>query len=290
MIIMPPKLFDTHTHFNFNAFRDDSEEIMKKTLENDVWFVNVGAENRTSKRAVEIAQKYPEGVYAAVGLHPIHTYDDKLEETVNGEKVEFITKAEDFDPQFYGNLIKSSDKVLAVGEVGLDYFHIRKFDPILQEKLRQKQKGIFVSQIKLAFEYKKPLILHCRPLKDYDAYHDMLDILRENKNQLVKVPGIIHCFSANLEIMREFLKLGFYFGFNGIITFTDAYEELVKNIPLDRIVLETDSPWLAPVPYRGKRNESIYVKEVARKVGEIKGLSFEEVAEATVENARKIFN
>jgi len=286
---MSPKLFDTHTHFNFNAFKDDSEEVMQRTLEEDVWFINVGAEARTSERAMKMTEKYPQGVYASVGLHPIHTYDDKLAEVVNGEKVEFVTKAENFDPQFYENLIKSSDKVVAVGETGLDYFHIRKFDPVLQEELRQKQKEIFALQIDLAFRNNKPLILHCRPTENYNAYVDLLAILKENKDKLLDNPGVIHCFSANLEIMRGFLEMGFCLGFNGIITFTSAYDNLVQEAPLSKILLETDSPWLAPVPFRGKRNESIYVQEVAKKIGELKKMSFEEVAEATTENTKRVF-
>ncbi len=299
---MQPKLFDTHTHFNFNAFKDDSEETMRRTIEKDVWFINVGAESRTSQRAAEITSSYPSGVYAAVGLHPIHTYDDKLEETINGERIEFITRAEDFKPQFYANLIENSAKIVAVGETGLDYFHIRKFDSVGRNNstpdveayahtplLQDKQKEIFTAQIELAFKYQKPLILHCRPLKNYDAYYDMLAILKENKDKLLPKAGVVHCFVGNLAIMQEFLELGFYLGFNGIITFTDDYNQLIINASIDKIVLETDSPWLTPVPYRGKRNESIYVAEVAKKIGQIKKLDFETVANKTTENALRLF-
>lgn len=286
---MIPELFDSHTHFNFKDFKDDGEEVMKRTLDGNVWFVNVGAERKTSQRAVQIAERFPEGVFASVGLHPIHTFDDRLEEIVNGEKVQFETKAEDFDPQFYKDLIKNSKKVVAVGETGLDYFHIRKFDSTLNKKLRQKQKEIFVSQINLAFEFKKPLILHCRPNENQDAYLEMLSVLKNNRKKIGQNPGVIHCFSADLKIMQEFLELGFCLGFNGIITFTENYNELVKNAPLQKILLETDSPWLAPVPFRGKRNESLFVKEVAKKIAELKNLFFEEVAQKTTENAKELF-
>jgi len=287
---MDIRLFDTHTHFNFSAFREDGNEIMQKTLQEKIWFVNVGAEAKTSRRAVEIAQKFEKGVYASVGLHPIHTYDDELEEEIKGEKVQFVTKAEEFDKQYYQQLIKENPKVVAVGETGLDYFHIKKFSASLQKDLKKKQKEIFVHQIKLAFENGKPLILHCRQFKEQDAYFDMLAILKENKKHLLSLPGIVHCYSGNLELLAEFLNLGFFLGFNGIITFTQDYDELVKKAPLSRIVLETDSPWLAPVPYRGKRNQSIYVEEVAKRVSELKNLSFEEVSKATTENAMKVFS
>jgi len=318
---MPPILFDTHTHFNFNAFRDDWKETIERTLAKNVWFVNVGAESKTSARAVDIAEKYPEGVFAAVGLHPIHTYDDILEEEIKGEKVKFETKAEDFDEKYYAGLIESNDKVVAIGETGLDYFHIKKFSPGLRKKLKQKQSEIFIKQLKLAAEHKKPIIVHCRPDKNYDAYEEILEILKEypvgsmfthvgsrlnpnvgsrlnleptEKDSIKrklgdgKQPGIVHCFQGNEKILEEFLNLGFMIGYNGVITFTEEYDDLVRATPINRIVLETDSPWLAPVPHRGKRNESIYVKYVARKIAKLKGLDFNELARVTTENARRV--
>jgi len=286
---MPPKLFDTHTHFNFNAFKDDCREVIERTLKEQVWFVNVGAEAKTSRRAVDIAEKYPEGVFAAVGLHPIHTYDDKFEETVKGEKVEFVTKAEAFDKDFYAGLVNSSKKVVAIGETGLDYFHIKKFTEDVQKQLRKKQQEIFEQQVNFATEVKKPIIIHCRHLEDFDAYKDILNILKNNKNKLSNRPGIAHFFAADKKIATELLNLGFKFGFNGVITFTSDYDETVKYIPLEKIVLETDSPWLAPVPHRGKRNESLYVEYVAKKISALKGLKYADVASSTTVNAQKLF-
>lgn len=286
---MYPKLFDTHTHFNFNAFKDDWEKVIERTLQRNTWFVNVGAEAKTSKRAVNIAQKHHEGAFATVGLHPIHTYDDKFEDAVRGEKVEFATKAEEFDKEFYANLVKSSEKkVVAIGETGLDYFHIKKFPSRLNKKLKIKQTEVFIEQLKLAGELNKPVIIHCRPDKDYDAYREILEILSDDKKR--HVPGIIHCFQANTKILEEFLEYGFMIGYNGVITFTPDYDKLVKATPLERLVLETDSPWLTPVPYRGQRNESIYVKYVARRVAELKSLNFDEVAKITTDNAMGVFN
>ena len=292
-------LFDTHAHFNFNAFKDDWKEVIERTLKQNVWLVNVGAEAKTSRRAVEIAGKYPKGIYAAVGLHPIHTYDDKFEEIVKGEKVEFVTKAEEFDKQYYASLIENNQKVVTVGETGLDYFHIKKFPVKLNKKLKNKQAEIFVEQIKLANEFKKPIIIHCRPDKDYDAYKDILAIVSEyNKPPLfpllrkkgMKGYGIVHCFQANPKILGQFLDLGFMIGYNGVITFTSDYDGLVKATPLERIVLETDAPYLAPVPHRGKRNESTYVEYVAKRIAEIKGMEYDKVAKVTTDNAMRVFN
>lgn len=299
---MQPKIFDTHTHFNFNAFKNDWEKVIERTLAKDIWFVNVGAEAKTSKRAVDIALKYPVGVYAAVGLHPIHTYDDIFEDTVRGEKVKFATKAEKFDKKFYASLIKSSRKVVAIGETGLDYFHIKKFPARLNKKLKAKQTEVFIDQLKLADELNKPIIIHCRPDKDYDAYREILEILkgsnsrRSSPRALIrgggdnKIIGIVHCFQASAQILEEFLEYGFMVGYNGVITFTSEYDSLVKATPLERLVLETDSPWLAPAPYRGKRNESTYVGYIARKIAELKKITNEEVARVTTENAMRVFN
>lgn len=281
---MSCKLFDTHTHFNFNAFKDEWEAVIERTLNEKVWFVNVGAEAKTSQRAVDIAEKYPQGVYVAVGLHPIHTFDDVFEDEVKGEKVKFVTKAEEFDKDFYSKLAKSSQKVVAIGETGLDYFHIKKFASVLNKKLRAKQTEVFIQQIELATELNKPIIIHCRPDKDYDAYREILAILKETSAQ-----GIVHCFQGNNKILEEFLTQGFMIGFNGVITFTKDYDNLIKATPWDRIVLETDAPYLAPVPHRGERNESLYVSEVAKRIAELKGITSDEVARITTENAKKVF-
>lgn len=282
---MQPKLFDTHTHFNFNAFKDDWEAVVERTLKDQVWLVNVGAEAKTSRRAVDITDKYPEGVYAAVGLHPIHTYDDEFEDIIKGEKVEFVTRAEDFDKKYYTGLVKSSDKVVAIGETGLDYFHIKKFPAPLNKKLKQKQAEIFAKQIKLAGELNKPIIIHCRAEKDFDAYKEILEILKTNE----KVSGIVHCYQGNEKLLEEFLNRGFMIGYNGVITFTEEYNKLVLATPLDHIVLETDAPFLTPVPHRGQRNESIYVAEVAKRIAAIKNVDFREIASTSTANAMNIF-
>lgn len=284
---MIPKLFDTHTHFNFNAFKDDWKETVKRTLSQGVWFVNVGAEAKTSKRASDIASLYSRGVYASCGLHPIHTYNDEFEEEIKGEKVKFSTRAEEFSEKYYTILMKGNEKIVAIGEIGLDYFHLKKFPQSLNKKLKEKQIEVFVKQIGLAIEYKKPIIVHCRADKDFDAYYEILNLLENHNNQK---GGIIHCYQGNINLLKNFLKLGYFIGYNGVITFTRDYDNLVRKTPIEKIVLETDAPWLAPVPFRGKRNESIYVSEVAKRIAEIKNIPYEEVAKVTTENAIRVLD
>ncbi len=286
---MLQKFFDTHTHFNFNAFKEDSQEAMKRALAQNIWFINVASEAKTAERAVKMAEEFEQGVYASIGLHPIHTFEDEFEEEVKGEKVKFVTRAEEFDRAFYSGLIERSEKVVAVGEIGLDYFHLRNFSVGKQHELRKKQQRVFSEQIELAIEKKLPLILHCRALDGYDAYEDMFDILEKAKQKYSNLSGVLHCFTGDSAVMKKFLAMGFYFGFNGIITFARNYDEPLKAIPQDRLLLETDAPWLAPVPYRGKRNESLYVPEVAKKMAEIREEEFEKVAHYTTANALKLF-
>lgn len=286
---MWPKFFDTHTHFNFNAFKEDSREAMERALAQDIWFINVASEAKTAERAVKIAEEFEQGVYASVGLHPIHTFEDEFEEEVKGEKVKFATRAEEFDRDFYAGLIERSGKVVAVGETGLDYFHLRNFSAEKQLELREKQRQVFAEQIELAAEKKLPLILHCRVLEGYDAYEDMFDILEKAKQKYAHLTGVLHCFAGDSAVMKKFLALDFYFGFNGIITFARDYDESLKAIPRERLLLETDSPWLAPIPHRGKRNESLYVPEVAKKMAELREEKSEEVARYTTENTLRLF-
>lgn len=267
-------LIDTHAHVNFNDFKNDSEEVIRRALDNGVWMINVGSESKTSKRAVKMAEEYEEGVYAAVGLHPSHLIEQDVELEENGETVKYKSKPEEFDYDFYLNLAKNK-KVVGIGECGLDYF--RNND----ESFKEKQKEVFIEHLKLAQEANKPIIIHCR-----DAHEDLLEILH------LEAPlpsGIMHFFTGTLEQARKYIELGFYISFSGVITFAKNYEETVRQIPLEKILVETDCPYVAPVPYRGKRNEPQYVKYVAQKIAEIKGLSFEEIAEQTTKNAKKMF-
>jgi TatD DNase family protein len=275
-----PKYIDIHSHLNFTAFDADRDEVIRRALDNDTWLINVGTQIDTSKKAIELAHQYKEGVYAIVGLHPIHTgasYHDAKE--LGPEGKEFTSRGEVFDKNIYREFLKSP-LVVAIGECGLDYYHSGK-------ELIAKQKEVFIEQIELANETGKPLMLHIR-----DAYADALELLKK----YAKVKGVVHFFTGTLEEAQGFLDFGFMISFAGSITFPPKKDgtgshsnEVIKNVPLEMILTDTDSPYVAPVPHRGKRNEPVYVKEIVKKIAEIKNLPETEVAEAIVANAQKIF-
>jgi TatD DNase family protein len=271
-------LIDTHAHVNFSAFKDDADETAKRALSNDVWFINVGTQETTSQRAIDMANKYPEGVFAAVGLHPIHLSDKIFQDKVNDdEEVEFIPRKEKWDEEKYLKMAENP-KVVAIGEIGLDYFHN-------QENI-EEQKEIFQKQIDLAMKVNKPIMIHCRK-----ANNDIIEILKDKKNQYgEKLRGVIHCFSGRLSQAKIYTEeLGFYLGFNGIITFARDYDKVLREIDLKYFVVETDCPYLTPIPFRGKRNEPLYVKYVAEKIAEVKGTKLEEVEKTTTDSAKKLF-
>lgn len=252
---MIPKYFDIHSHLNFPDFDDDREEVIKRTLDNGIWTIIVGTDFESSRKSIEISEKY-EGLFVSVGLHP----------TDKGNEI--------FDIEKYRELAKHP-KVMAIGECGIDIFRREKDD-------LARQKDIFKQQIELAIELDKPLMIHCR-----DAHGDVLEIL--NSYKCPKLRGDIHFFSGSLEQARKFLDLGFYLSFAGPITFARDYDEVIRNISLDRIMAETDCPFAAPIPYRGQRNEPLYVLEVAKKIAGIRGISEEEAAKVTTANALNLF-
>lgn len=261
-------LFDSHTHVNFKDFDGDRDAVIKRCLDEDIWMINVGTDAEHSKKAVEIAHAYPEGVYAAVGVHPN-----------DGEKAgEFLAIEE----------LAKDKKVVAIGETGLDYFRIMNQESGIknQEEYKKKQQQeLFVKHIELSQKVKKPLIIHCR-----DAHNDLTDILVSSFTFHVSSPrGVMHFFTGTKKDAEKYLDLGFYLSFSGVLTFTHDYDELVRWVPLEKILVETDAPFVAPVPHRGKRNEPSYVKYTAQRIAEIKGLSFEDVAEQTTQNARELF-
>jgi len=276
---MTPKLIDVHTHVQFAAFSTDYKKVIEQALNQGVWLINSGTQKDTSEKAVRIAEDYKEGVYATVGLHPIHTesshYDVK---ELGGERGgRLLTKGEIFDRDYYKNLA-CRPKVVAVGECGLDFYR-------LGEETREKQVRAFIEQIKLAFEIKKPIIIHCR-----DAYPELLDILESYNHLLLDFPGVIHFFSGEKRDAEKLLEMGFCFSFGGVVTFIEKYGEIIRKIPLEKILLETDAPYVAPVPFRGRRNEPSYIIEVARKIAEIKEMPLEEVSRRTTETALRLFN
>src|SRR3989344_8595707 len=273
-----PSYIDVHAHTHFAAFDADREEVIKRALDAGVWMINVGTNKATSQGAVDLAEKYERGVYSIIGVHPIHSvpsFHDKSELGEHGDE----NKGETFDYDFYKNL-GMHPKVLGIGEVGLDYFRVEGEDNI------KKQRANFISQIELANELQKPLMLHIRNGKENkEAYKDVLEILKSN----AKVRGNVHFFVGTKEEAKSFIDLGFTVSFTGVIAFAKEYEELVKYIPLDSMLIETDCPYVAPMPYRGKRNEPLFVKETAKKIAEIKNLPLEEVKTQLIKNTLDLF-
>ena len=274
-------LIDIHTHVNFKAFEHDGHEAIKRALDANIGMILVGSQNSTSARSVEYATQYPDKpVFAAVGLHPIHLESLQVDEEELGvEGLGFTTRAEEFDYDYYKELAQN-EKVVAIGEVGLDYYHT------LSEYAQIKQQEVFRRQIELALETKKALMVHCRK-----AHDDCIAILKEYYPLKKDFVGDIHFFEGTLEQAKEYFALGFSVSFTGVITFKNAlrHQELVKNLPLERILLETDAPYITPEPHRGTRNEPLYVRLVAQKVAELKVISLEEVERITTDTAKKVF-
>ena len=266
-------LVDSHAHLNFQAFSDDLSAVIDRCHQVPMKVINVGARYDSSKRAVELADA--KNFYAALALHPIHVYD------------------EEFAVDKFQELIdKNKGKIVAIGETGLDYWHLQEIiDKGAKsiEAIKQKQEAVFRAHIKLARDNDLPLIIHCRFSEDEPrAYDDVYKILKQEGIGR----GVIHCYVGDLAGAKKFVDLGFYLGFNGIITFdkTDDLREIVKWVPLEQMLIETDCPWLTPVPFRGKRNEPAYVRYVAQKIASLRGMSEEEIIEVTGNNAIKLFN
>ncbi|OGG79360.1 hypothetical protein A3A39_01960 [Candidatus Kaiserbacteria bacterium RIFCSPLOWO2_01_FULL_54_13] len=271
------RYFDAHTHVNFAAFDNDREEAIARAKDAGVVMNVVGTQKETSASAVALAEKY-ENVYATIGLHPIHTsksYHDvqELGEAGSPPAGGFTSRGEQFDISNYQKL-GQSQKVIAIGECGLDYYRC-------DESTKEIQKKVFIEQIELANKLGKPLMLHIR-----NAYNDALEILKAH----AKVKGDTHFFAGDWATAEKFLDFGFTLSFTGVITFTHDYDEVVKNAPLDMILSETDAPYVAPVPHRGKRNEPSYVVEVVRAIARIRGEEFEKVSYQLFENARRVLH
>ncbi len=294
-------LFDSHSHLNFSVFKDIYPDIIADCLKKKIGIINVGSQINTSCQAVEIASQYPnDPIYASIGIHPNHLSGTEADE----DEIKLKTSEEKFEADRYQKLIDEDkhNKIIAVGEIGLDYFYItenvrsKKMEKTPGEPKRLQRQGL-VAQLDFAQKNNLPIILHARGSKNnpVDAYEDLLDILKLRiANYGLQVTGVIHCFSSTLEIAKKFLGLGFYLGFTGIITFknksVDELREVVKYVPLDRILVETDAPYLTPEPHRGEQNKPQFVEFVACKVAEIKNISYEEVSQQTTENVERLFS
>lgn len=245
-------IFDTHAHYTDEQFEDRDILLPQIHKEGVSEIITCGTDIKSSINSIELSKKYP-FVYAAVGFHP-----------------EELTRI-DVDIPALKNLI--TERVVAIGEIGLDYYW--------NKENKEKQKDGFIRQILLAKELGLPVIVH-----DREAHGDTLEILKEYKPK-----GVLHCFSGSTEMAKEIIKLGMYIGIGGVVTFKNAKNlpEVIENIPLDRILLETDAPYLAPVPFRSKRNDSSLIPYIAEKIGDIKGISKEQVLKITKENAYRLF-
>lgn len=270
-----PRLIDTHTHVQFPVYDEDREAVIQRALDARIWMINVGTHRASSQVAIDLAEKYPEGIYASAGFHPEHI-EGAFHDAWENENVYH----EIFDPDSFRKLV-AHPKVVGIGECGLDYFRIKN-DEL---RIKEEQRRVFSSQIELAKELKKPLVIHCR-----DAFGDLIEILNSYfLHRDSQSAGVIHFFSGTPEEAQKLIDLGFYLGFGGVITFAKAYHDVISKVPLANIVLETDAPYVAPVPYRGKRNEPFYIEATAAKMAEWKGVTPEEVEETTTKNARDLF-
>ena len=251
-------IFDTHAHYDDEAFDEDREELLSSLKEHGIEAVtNIGASLKSSRATLELAARYP-FVYGAIGVHP--------------------NEVDELDEEGIAWLKESSSKpgVVAIGEIGLDYYW--------DEPDRKIQQKWFVRQLELAKEVDLPVVIHSR-----DAAKDTLDIMKSMRHG--ELSGVIHCFSYTKEMAREYLNMGFYLGIGGVVTFKNAkkLKEVVEYMPLEQLVLETDCPYLAPVPNRGKRNSSLNLPYVVEEIAALKNTTPEKVMEVTNQNARKMY-
>lgn len=250
--------FDSHAHYDDKRFKKDLQKVLNETQKVGVqYIVNVGADLETSANSIALAEQYPY-IYASVGVHP-HDVKNLVEEDLE---------------KLYG--LANNDKVVAFGEIGLDYYY--------DKSDRELQKQWFIEQLELSKELELPVIIHSR-----DAAEDTFNILRDYEGNMNG--GVIHCYGGNVEQAREYVKDGYYLGIGGVVTFGNAKKtvEVVKEIPLKHLLLETDCPYLTPEPHRGKRNDSSLLPHIAQKIADIKGISIEEVAEVTMANAKNLY-
>ncbi len=260
-------MIDTHAHLDFESFDPDRSEVIARFFENKgKAIINIGVDQERIRKTLELSEKY-ENIFSAIAFHP-----EEIKNLANFDNVK----------KYLTELVEKNKKIVALGEMGLDYFHFK------EEAEHRKQKELFEIQLDLAGELGLPVVLHCR-----DAYADLLEIL-ESKEVYSKISKVLHCYSGNPADTKSFLKCEkLMFSFTGNITFVKKENPLLESIqmiPLERTMVETDCPFLAPVPFRGKRNEPSFVHQVIEKLAELKKLNFEEIEQQTDQNAIKFFN
>ncbi|MEX2007945.1 MAG: TatD family hydrolase [Candidatus Spechtbacterales bacterium] len=307
---------DTHGHVQFNSFKDDGDATVKRAFEAGVAIVMPGSQIDTSRRAVEYAKRWNHPwLWAAVGLHPIHLEEVRVDEAEVENQVKFVTRKEEFDRDAYEQLLQS-DKVVAIGEIGLDYWR-RPKSKAKRAEYMQRQADTFIAQLDMAADHDLPTILHCRV-----AHDDMLDILKNHRQPRLRPacaeasagrqgfggqakevagPGVVHSYTGDLKQLDAFLSMGYCIGVNGLVFKLDFVQEAVKACPLERIVLETDAPYLTPPLPRllrqqaekagcdPERNEPAFLPLIAAEIARLKNISPEEVERQTTENAQALF-
>lgn len=278
---MTPRLIDTHCHIHFPAYNEDREEVLMRLQDASIGCITVGTTLGTSREAVTFADAH-DGVWATVGYHPEHftsSYHDASEGDADEYSIDRLRK-----------IATSSKKVVAIGETGLDFFRID--EGLDRKEAHAKQERGLREQIALASELDLPLVIHCR-----DAFGRLAEILFEEQKSGKNVRGVIHCFTGTWIEAQALLDLGFYLSFTGIITFPPKktqdpetlIQRVVERMPIDRVLVETDSPWLTPVPHRGEQNEPSYVEFVAQRVAQLRRIPLDELAAQTTVNAQKLF-
>ncbi len=279
---MIPRIIDSHSHFHFPGYDQDRSEVFSRMQASHTWTVTVGTNTTTSRGAIESAHAFP-GVFACVGYHPnvfTSSYEDPDEPR----------DTEPYSVELLEKIATSSPRVVALGETGLDYYRMDEgMDP---EEGKRRQKDAFLDHIALGRKLDLPVVIHCR-----DAFEDLIRILSEQKAKGVAIRGVIHCFTGDWALARQLLDLGLHLSFTGIITFKPRSADdpeahvhrVIERMPIERMMVETDAPWLAPEPHRRERNEPSYVIHVAERIAQLRGVSVDEICLATTENAVRFF-
>ena len=277
--------FDTHCHVQFKAFDNNRDEVIGRCLERGMQMIAVGTQKDTSAAAVELAKTSHGQIFAAVGLHPVHLHPRYVDE----QEGAFKSREENFDHDYYLKLARVPETI-GIGETGLDFYHLP--DDVPRDEVIRKQTEVFLAHIAVAQEAEKPLIIHCR-----EAYGELADLI-EKKFGANALSGTVHCFTGNEEEAERLVALGLHIGFTGIITFPPRAQnpkaqerlwEAVRRVPFERLLVETDAPYLAPAAYRGAVCEPWMVEEVAKKIAELKNMDVNTIKNATTENAEKLF-
>ena len=287
-------IIDTHCHIQFRGLDTEREAIIKRCRDKQIILNLIGTQKNTSRKAVELAKSRPD-IYASIGTHPNHLFPTYIDEEEN----QFMSREEDFDDVYYEELYQSApEKIIGVGETGLDLYHVPNDIPV--ETILKKQKEIFLKHLNFAKRHKLPLVIHVRDHVNPAALgvgaHDHLIELLQSLNRPTK--GTVHCYTSDWAHAQKYLNLGLYLGFTGVVTFPPKkldpqpqcnLLEVIEKMPLERILVETDAPFLAPQAYRGQRCEPWMTEEVVKKIAEVRGITYTQVETAVWENSSRLF-